>query len=79
MTIANHTQIPINAATEWGHIVQEFKNEIDPGQTIELPAASFFGWQDLVVLMSTPKTAISHKQDWASDDETNKGGFVYFD
>lgn len=64
ITITNNTKLPIHAATEWNHIVQEFNNNIEPGKTINLPAANF-GWQDLMVVTGFKDNQISHAQDWS--------------
>lgn len=64
ITITNNTKMPIHAATEWNHIVQEFKNNIEPGKTIDLPSANF-GWQDLMVVTGFKGNEISHGQDWS--------------
>jgi hypothetical protein len=64
ITITNNTKLPIHAATEWNHIVQEYKNNIEPGKTIEISAADF-GWQDLMVITGFEENKISHAQDWS--------------
>ena len=64
ITITNNTKLPIHTATEWNHIVQEYKNGILPGETIDLPAAGF-GWQDLMVVSGFDENKISHAQDWS--------------
>lgn len=64
ITIKNNTKLPIHAATEWDYIVQEFKNNIQPGDEIDLPAAGF-GWQDLMVVPGFKANEISHDQDWS--------------
>src|SRR3989344_597244 len=65
ITITNNTKLPIHAATEWNHIVQEYKNNILPGTTIDLPAANL-GWQDLMVVSGFEENKVSHDQDWSS-------------
>ncbi|WP_306012420.1 MULTISPECIES: hypothetical protein [unclassified Allomuricauda] len=64
ITITNNTKLPIHAGTQWNHIVQEFKNNILPGATIDLPSADF-GWQDLMVVTGFKDNEISHAQDWS--------------
>lgn len=64
MSVTNSTNLPIHIATEWDGIVQEFKNYLEPGQSYELPAASFFGWQDFVAVIGIKDTEINHKDDW---------------
>jgi|CXWJ01.1.fsa_nt_gi hypothetical protein len=63
--ITNNTFLPIHAATEWNHIVQEYKNYIQPGETASIPAANF-GWQDLLIVPGFKSTEISHDQDWSA-------------
>lgn len=64
ITITNNTKLPIHAATEWNHVVQEFKNNIQLGSTIDLPSANF-GWQDLMIVTGFKDNEISHAQDWS--------------
>jgi len=56
----------MHVGTEWGHIVQEFHNFLLPGESVDVPAASFFGWQDVVVKHGLQENKISHKDDWKS-------------
>lgn len=64
MTITNDTKLPLHTATEWDGIVQEFKNYVKPGETVNLPAAGS-GWQDLVVITGMKDSEVSHKDDWS--------------
>lgn len=64
ISVANHTSLPINVATSWAGIVQEYHNKIAPGATIQLKGL-VTGWQDLAVAAWSPDTEFSHGEDWA--------------
>ncbi|OOZ39436.1 hypothetical protein BOW53_11525 [Solemya pervernicosa gill symbiont] len=63
--ITNNTKLPIHVATSWANIVQEFINDVEPGDTVNLPAAGF-GWQDLSIVTGTPENKINHNNDWSA-------------
>jgi len=65
ITVTNNTKLPIHIATQWSNIVQEYCNHVEPGNTVELPAAGF-GWQDFFAVTGSPDNEISHGKDWVA-------------
>jgi hypothetical protein len=63
ITVVNNTKLPIHCATSWSHVIQKFRNNVAPGEQIDLPSEPF-GWQDFMVVTGSPENEISHDKDW---------------
>lgn len=63
ISVTNNTDFPIDFATSWNGIVQEYHNALAAGKSASIKGSDF-GWQDFAVAMSSPGGGFNHDKDW---------------
>lgn len=59
----NYTLLPFHAAIGWNNIIQDYHNDIMPGQTVHLSFTGG-GWSDFLVKLGGPADKFDHTKDW---------------